>query len=64
MNGTDYVVRSWSVTNAGHAHAVVVDRFGRVVGVTVHRGHAPHGDIDGLIRDRLATLPAPKVVHS
>jgi hypothetical protein len=57
VNGTDYVVRSWRSTTAGHARAAVVDRHGRIVHVTVHREHAPHGDIDGLIRDRLATLP-------
>ena len=57
MGPTDYVVRSWKVTSAGHARATVVDRHGRIAHVTVTRAHAPHGDIDGLIRDRLAALP-------
>lgn len=54
---TDYVVRTWKLTPAGHARATVVDMHGRIVHVTVHHDHAPHGDIDGMIRDRLAALP-------
>jgi hypothetical protein len=64
MQGTDYVVRTWSLTPAGNSRATVVDRFGRIVHVTVHRAHAPHADVDGLIRDRLAQLPAPRRPHS
>lgn len=54
---TDYVVRAWNVTTAGHARATVVDMHGRIAHVTVRDTHAPHADIDGLIRDRLRTLP-------
>lgn len=61
MNGTDYVVRSWNVTTAGHARATVVDAHGRVVHVVVRDTHAPHGDIDGMIRARIAELPAYKL---
>jgi hypothetical protein len=57
VNGTDYVVRTWQLTPAGHARATVVDMHGRIVHVTVHRAHAPHGDIDAIIRERLAALP-------
>lgn len=57
MSDTDYVVRTWKVTPAGHARATVVDMHGRIAHVVVHRDHAPHGDLDLLIRDRLAALP-------
>jgi hypothetical protein len=54
---TDFVVRSWMLTPAGHARATVVDMHGRVAHVTVHADHAPHGDLEALIRARLAALP-------
>ena len=61
---TDYVVRAWKVTTAGHARATVVDMHGRIAHVTIERAHAPHGDIDGLIRARLAALPEWKAPGS
>lgn len=57
MTGPDYVVRSWTLTPAGHSRVTVVDMHGRVVHLTVARDHMPHGDIDALIRTRLASLP-------
>lgn len=62
MTQPDYVVRSWHLTAAGHARVTVVDMHGRIAHFTVHADHAPHGDIENLIRDRLAALP-PFTVH-
>jgi hypothetical protein len=56
VSDTDYVIRSWSVTKAGHAQATVVDMHGRIAHVVVRDAYAPHGDIDGLIRQRLTKL--------
>lgn len=53
----DFVVRRWSLTNAGHARVTAVDMHGRVFHLTIHSRHLPHGDIESLIRDRLAQLP-------
>lgn len=57
MPNDDYVVRTWQVTPAGHARVTVVDMHGRIAHLTVTRDHVLHGDIDRLLRDRLAALP-------
>lgn len=59
MNGdTDFVVRSWRLTPAGHARATVVDMHGRIAHVTITKHASAHGDVEAIIRDRLAHLPA------
>ena len=57
MNETDYVVRRWQLTNAGHARVTVVDMRGRVAHVTVRDTHLPHANVDAQIRARLNALP-------
>ncbi|HET9247704.1 MAG TPA: hypothetical protein VFO15_18010 [Xanthobacteraceae bacterium] len=54
---TDFVVRSWRTTPAGHARATVVDMHGRIAHVTITKHASAHGDVEQLIRDRLAHLP-------
>lgn len=61
MDRPDFVVRRWALTTAGHARVTAVDMHGRIFHYTIHERELAHGDIETLIRNRLAALPAPKV---
>jgi len=58
MNSAGYVVRRTVMTNAGHVRVTAVDLHGRIAHVTIHRAHYHRADVDALIRDRFAHLPA------
>lgn len=60
MADTDFVVRSWRRNADGTATATVVDMRGQVAHVTVTAYQAAHGELEHVIRRRLAARP-PRV---